>query len=116
MLFELGLAMLFTFIAFFFQIEKITSGINFPSFVRNKHGRWCQEEKALSLEYSQYQPSAGSLYPHRVIRRVDDKVELVRITSDLSANAKIKDSEFDRPGGTFSLESHNHCTLRLWSA
>lgn len=61
------------------------------------------KKKALSLEYSQYQPSAGSLYPHRVIHRVDDKVELVRITSDLSANAKIKDSEFDRPGGTFHL-------------
>lgn len=61
------------------------------------------KKKALSLEYSQYQPSAGSLYPHRVIRRVDDKVELVRVTSDLSANAKIKDSEFDRPGGTFHL-------------
>jgi predicted aspartyl protease len=61
------------------------------------------KKKALSLEYSQYQPSAGSLYPHRVIRRVDDKVELVRITSDLSANSKIKDGEFDRPGGTFHL-------------
>ena len=61
------------------------------------------KKKALSLEYSQYQPSAGSLYPHRVIRRVDDKVELVRITADLSANPKIKDSEFDRPGGTFHL-------------
>ncbi len=61
------------------------------------------KKKSLSLDYSQYQPSAGSLYPHRVIRRVDDKVELVRITADLSANAKIKDSEFDRPGGTFHL-------------
>lgn len=60
-------------------------------------------KKKVSLEYSQYQPSAGSLYPHRFVRRVDDKVELVRITSDLSANSKIKDSEFDRPGGTFHL-------------
>ncbi len=60
-------------------------------------------KKAVTLEYSQYQPSAGSLYPHRFVRRVADKVELVRITSDLSANAKIKDSEFDRPGGTFHL-------------
>jgi len=60
-------------------------------------------KKALSLEYSQYQPSGSSLYPHRLIRRVNDKVELVRITSDLSANSKIKDSEFDRPGGTFHL-------------
>lgn len=60
-------------------------------------------KKRVSLEYSQYQPSAGSLYPHRFVRRVDDKVELVRITSDVSANSKIKDSEFDRPGGTFHL-------------
>jgi predicted aspartyl protease len=60
-------------------------------------------KKKVSLEYSQYQPSAGSLYPHRFVRRVDEKVELVRITSDLSANGKIKDSEFDRPGGTFHL-------------
>jgi predicted aspartyl protease len=60
-------------------------------------------KKRVSLEYSQYQPSAGSLYPHRFVRRVDEKVELVRITSDLSANSKIKDSEFDRPGGTFHL-------------
>ncbi len=60
-------------------------------------------KKKVSLEYSQYHPSAGSLYPHRFVRRVDDKVELVRITSDLSANGKIKDSEFDRPGGTFHL-------------
>jgi tetratricopeptide (TPR) repeat protein len=59
--------------------------------------------KPVVLDYREYQPSAGSIYPHKIVRFVDGKVELVRLTSDISLNGKVKDSEFDRPGGTFHL-------------
>jgi len=59
--------------------------------------------KSVTIDYSEYSPAAGTVYPHKLTRRVEGKMELVRVMSDLSASANIKDSEFDRPGGTFHL-------------
>lgn len=85
--------------SFMLSIEKNNYMVVAISFTVGEAG----QTRQVVLDYREYQPSAGSIYPHKIVRFVDGKVELVRLTSDLSPNGKVKDSEFDRPGGTFHL-------------
>lgn len=60
--------------------------------------------KNIALEYSEYRPAGGTVYPHRLARRVDGKIDLLRVCTEMSAQAAaVKDHDFDRPGGTSRL-------------
>lgn len=64
--------------------------------------------KPLALEYSEYRPAGGTVYPHRIARRIDGKIDLVRVSTEMTAaqGQGLNDHDFDRPGGTFHL---SHC-------
>lgn len=60
------------------------------------------EGKQVQIEYGEYRPAAGTVYPFRQIRRINGRIDVVRVASDFTAQ-NLRDADFDRPGGTFRL-------------
>lgn len=59
--------------------------------------------KKVNLEYSQYKPAMSTVYPFRILRKVNGRPDHLLIATDASlSNANAK-GDFDRPGGSFKL-------------
>ncbi|HNG72832.1 MAG TPA: aspartyl protease family protein [Candidatus Obscuribacter sp.] len=58
--------------------------------------------KLVRLEFGEYRPALGTVYPYRQARLVDGKAAMLRQVEDVSLT-KVPDSDFGRPGGSYKL-------------
>ena len=59
--------------------------------------------KKVNLEYSQYKPAMSTVYPFRILRKVNGRADHLLIATDASLSTASAKGDFDRPGGSFKL-------------
>ncbi|MBN9396320.1 MAG: aspartyl protease family protein [Candidatus Melainabacteria bacterium] len=60
------------------------------------------QQRNVAIEYAEYKPTNNSMYPQKILRKIDGQIAVSRTVADISS-IELKDMEFDRPGGSQHL-------------